>query len=78
MRRGEPGGAVLSPRMRAGGWGGRVLTDERGQTFTEYIMISGFIVMVGLFAMKAFQLPFRQRLQDIASYVLNNAADMPW
>ena len=56
----------------------RVLTDIRGQTFTEYIMISGFIVMVGLFAMKAFQLPFRQRLQDIASYVLNNAADIPW
>ena len=56
----------------------RLVYDERGQTFTEYIMISGFIVMVGLFAMKAFQLPFRQRLQDMASYVLNNAADLPW
>jgi Flp pilus assembly pilin Flp len=56
----------------------RLLHEERGQTFTEYIMISGFIVMVGLFAMKAFQLPFRQRLQDMASYVLNNAADIPW
>jgi Flp pilus assembly pilin Flp len=52
--------------------------DEGGQTFTEYVMISGFIVVVGLFVMKAFQLPFRQRLQDIASYVLNNAADLPW
>ncbi len=41
-------------------------------------MISGFITMVGLFVMRWFQLPFRQRLQDIASYVLNNAADMPW
>jgi hypothetical protein len=60
------------------GWGVRVLADERGQTFTEYIMISGFIVLVGLFVMKAFQLPFRQRLQDMASYVLNNAADLPW
>jgi hypothetical protein len=56
----------------------RLVHEERGQTFTEYIMISGFIVMVGLFAMKAFQLPFRQRLQDMASYVLNNAADIPW
>jgi Flp pilus assembly pilin Flp len=56
----------------------RLVHDERGQTFTEYIMISGFIVMVGLFVMKAFQLPFRQRLQDMASYVVNNAADIPW
>ena len=48
------------------------LRGERGQTFTE------FITMVGLFVMRWFQLPFRQRLQDIASYVLNNAADMPW
>jgi Flp pilus assembly pilin Flp len=56
----------------------RLLTEETGQTFTEYIMISGFIVMVGLFAMKAFQLPFRQRLRDIATYVINNAADLPW
>ena len=59
-------------------WVVRLLTDERGQTFNEYVMISGFIVVVGLFVMKAFQLPFRQRLQDIASYVLNNAADIPW
>jgi Flp pilus assembly pilin Flp len=56
----------------------RFLEEERGQTFTEYVMISGFIVVVGLFVMKAFQLPFRQRLQDMASYVLNNAADLPW
>ncbi len=56
----------------------RLIDDERGQTFSEYVMISGFIVMVGLFVMKAFQLPFRQRLQDMASYVLNNAADLPW
>lgn len=54
------------------------LRGERGQTFTEVVMISGFITMVGLFVMRWFQLPFRQRLQDIASYVLNNAADMPW
>ena len=52
--------------------------SEQGQTFTEVVMISGFITMVGLFVMRWFQLPFRQRLQDIASYVLNNAADMPW
>ena len=54
------------------------LGGEGGQTFTEVVMISGFITMVGLFVMRWFQLPFRQRLQDIASYVLNNAADMPW
>jgi Flp pilus assembly pilin Flp len=56
----------------------RLLRDERGQTFNEYIMISGFIVLVGLFVMKQFQVPYRQRLQDIASYVINNAADLPW
>ncbi len=56
----------------------RLLRDERGQTFNEYIMISGFIVLVGLFVMKQFQVPYRQRLQDIASYVINNAADIPW
>jgi Flp pilus assembly pilin Flp len=57
---------------------GRRLADERGQTFTEYVMISGFITMVGIFVINQFQIPFRQRLQDIASYVLNNAADIPW
>jgi Flp pilus assembly pilin Flp len=56
----------------------RRLADERGQTFTEYVMISGFITMVGIFVINQFQIPFRQRLQDIASYVLNNAADIPW
>jgi Flp pilus assembly pilin Flp len=56
----------------------RLLQDERGQTFSEYIMISGFIVLVGLFVMKAFQVPYKQRLNDIASYVINNAADLPW
>jgi hypothetical protein len=35
-------------------------------------------VLVGLFVMKQFQVPYRQRLQDIASYVINNAADLPW
>jgi len=28
------------------------LRDERGQTFTEVVMISGFITMVGLFVMR--------------------------
>jgi Flp pilus assembly pilin Flp len=56
----------------------RLWEDERGQTFTEYMMISGFIVLVGLFVMKAFQVPYKQRLNDIASYVINNAADLPW
>jgi Flp pilus assembly pilin Flp len=56
----------------------RLLSDERGQTVTEYLMISGFAVMLGLFVMKTMQVPFRQRLRDVASYVLNNAADLPW
>ena len=64
-----------SARARAWLWR---LAGDRGQTFTEVVMISGFITMVGLFVIRWFQLPFRQRLQDIASYVLNNAADMPW
>jgi hypothetical protein len=54
------------------------LGGERGQTFTEFVMISGFVTMLGLFVMRWFQVPFRQRLRDIASYVLNNAADLPW
>ena len=70
--------AISHSRAAVRRFAARLRHDERGQTFTEYIMISGFIVMVGLFAMKAFQLPFRQRLQEMASYVLNNAADIPW
>jgi hypothetical protein len=54
------------------------LADERGQTFTEYVMISGFATMLGLFVINRFQIPFKQRLLDIANYVLNNAADIPW
>jgi Flp pilus assembly pilin Flp len=67
-------GAVAAARRQLA----RVMRDERGQTFTEYIMISGFIVLVGLFVMRTFQVQYRQRLQDIASYVINNAADLPW
>jgi len=67
-------GAVTGARRQLA----RVMRDERGQTFTEYIMISGFIVLVGLFVMRTFQVQYRQRLQDIASYVINNAADLPW
>jgi hypothetical protein len=74
MRRGK------SARRRKPARRARVtrFNSARGQTFTEVVMISGFITMVGLFVMRYFQLPLRQRLQDIASYVLNNAADMPW
>ncbi len=56
----------------------RRLTSPRGQTLTEYLMISGFVVVLGLFVIKTMQLPLRQQLQDMASYVLNNAADLPW
>lgn len=56
----------------------RRLLDERGQTFTEYVMISGFVTMLGIFVIQRFQIPFRQRLVDMANYVLNNAADIPW
>jgi Flp pilus assembly pilin Flp len=55
-----------------------LLKDEQGQTATEYLMISGFVVVLGLFVMKTMQVPMKKRLQDIASYVLNNAADLPW
>jgi hypothetical protein len=56
----------------------RRLTSPRGQTLTEYLMISGFAVMLGLFVIKTMQIPLRQQLRDMASYVLNNAADLPW
>jgi Flp pilus assembly pilin Flp len=56
----------------------RLRRGERGQTVTEYLMISGFAVVLGLFVMKTMQVPLKQRLRDMASYVLNNAADLPW
>lgn len=56
----------------------RLRCGERGQTVTEYLMISGFAVVLGLFVMKTMQVPMKQRLRDMASYVLNNAADLPW
>ena len=56
----------------------RRFRGERGQTVTEYLMISGFAVVLGLFVMKTMQVPLKQRLRDMASYVLNNAADLPW
>lgn len=52
--------------------------EVRGQTTTEYLMISGFITMVGLFVMRVMQLPFQRLLARMTSYVLNNAADIPW
>lgn len=52
--------------------------SARGQTTTEYLMISGLITMVGLFVIRVMQLPFQRLLARMTSYVLNNAADMPW
>jgi hypothetical protein len=49
-----------------------------GQTTTEYLMISGFIVAAGLFVMRVMQVPFMRLLAQMTSYVLNNAADLPW
>jgi len=52
--------------------------DESGQTVTEYLMISGLIVVVANLVMQWMQWPFRQRLQEIATYIVNNVADPPW
>lgn len=52
--------------------------DERGQTTTEYLMIAGFITSVGIFVIRVMQVPFQKLLAQMASYVINNAADLPW
>jgi hypothetical protein len=52
--------------------------SARGQTTTEYLMISGFITLAGLFVMRVMQLPFQKLLAQMVSYVINNAADLPW
>ena len=47
------------------GEGGRMKwRGERGQTVTEYLMISGLMVVVANFVMQWMQWPFRDRLQE--------------
>jgi len=51
---------------------------ERGQTTTEYLMISGIMTTVAIFILQRMQEPFRQRLQEIVTYIINGVADPPW
>jgi hypothetical protein len=56
----------------------RLRRSSRGQTMTEYLMISGFAVAMGLFVMRVMQLPLQKILGQMVSYVLNNSANLPW
>ena len=51
---------------------------QRGQTTTEYLMISGIMTTVAIFILQRMQEPFRQRLQEIVTYIINGVADPPW
>ena len=51
---------------------------QRGQTTTEYLMISGIMTTVAIFILQRMQEPFRQRLQEIVKYIIDYVADPPW
>ena len=51
---------------------------QRGQTTTEYLMISGLMTTIAIYILQRMQEPFRQRLQDIVTYIINGVADPPW
>lgn len=51
--------------------------DETGQTVTEYLMISGLMIMVANFIMKWMQHPFQKVLQDIVNYMINDVGTPP-
>ena len=48
---------------------------QRGQTTTEYLMISGLMTTIAIYILQRMQEPFRQRLQDIVTYIINGVAD---
>lgn len=50
----------------------RLWSSPRGQTTTEYLMISGFATALGIFVMRVMQLPLQKILGQMVSYVLNN------
>lgn len=56
----------------------RLWSSSRGQTTTEYLMISGFATALGIFVMRVMQLPLQKILGQMVSYVLNNSANLPW
>ena len=47
------------------------LRSERGQTTTEYLMISGFITGVAMFILGVMGVPFRGALQALVSCLIN-------
>jgi hypothetical protein len=60
---------------------GRRLIDrarERGQTTTEYLMISGLMTTIAIYILRYMQEPFRQRFQQIVQYIIDAVADPPW
>ncbi len=53
-------------------------TGERGQTTTEYLMISGLITTMAIYMLQYMKEPFRARLQELVTYIINGVADPPW
>ncbi len=51
--------------------------DARGQTFTETAMILGLIVSIAVFVYGLLYGSVRDRLRDLASFVLGWIADPP-
>lgn len=45
--------------------------DSRGQTTTEYLMVTGFITMVATMVIRVMQEPYQQFLQDLLDWLLN-------
>jgi hypothetical protein len=51
---------------------------QRGQTTTEYLMSSGLMTTMAIYILQRMQEPFRQRLQEIVTWIINGVADPPW
>ncbi len=52
--------------------------DERGQTATEFLMISGIITAIAVILLKTMQVPLRANLQRIAEFAVGQLLDPPW
>ena len=53
-------------------------TGERGQTVTEFLMISGLITSMAIILLSIMQVPLRANLQRIAEFAVGQLLDPPW
>lgn len=52
--------------------------DERGQTATEFLMISGIMTAIAVILLQTMQVPLRAYLQRIAEFAVGQLLDPPW